>query len=88
MTNPFAGRTLPLSGPARDMLPVTPHDSNVLVHTAIGLYCETAGTIVFETAAGAVRTVAVGALTILPVGVRRVLATGTTVTGIHALVLS
>ena len=88
MTNPFAGRNLPLSGPARDILPVTPHDSNALPVVAIGLYCEAAGTVVFETVAGEVRTVALGALSILPVGARRVLATGTTASGIHALVLA
>ncbi|EAR52577.1 hypothetical protein OG2516_05698 [Oceanicola granulosus HTCC2516] len=89
MTNPFmSGRALPLSGPASDILPVTPDDSQSLSHTAIGLYSETAGTIVFETARGEVRTVAVGALSILPVGASRVLATGTTATGLHALVLA
>ncbi|WP_417258030.1 MULTISPECIES: spike base protein, RCAP_Rcc01079 family [Alphaproteobacteria] len=89
MSNPFqTGRALPLSGPAYDIAPVTPDDSLSLPVTAIGLYCETAGTIVCETAKGEIRTVAVGALSILPVGVTRVLETGTTASGIHALVLA
>lgn len=88
MSNPFAGRALPISGPARDILPVTPHDTNALPTVAIGLFSETAGTIVFESTGGAVRTVAVGAFSILPVGAKRVLATGTTASGIHALVLA
>lgn len=88
MSNPFAGRAPSLAGPAYDIMPVTPSDATVLANTAIGLYVEAAGTLVFETAKGEVRTVAVGALSILPVGARRVLATGTTASGIHALVLA
>lgn len=87
MPNPFKSRVLQLSGPAYDIVPVVPNDSTDLAIMAVGLYCETAGTVAFISAKGTTRTVAVPALSILPVGVRRVLATGTTATGLHALVV-
>lgn len=86
--NPFENRSLALSGPATDALPVAPDDGADLPHVAVGLYVETGGTIGFVSVAGQTRTVAVADFSILPVGVRRVHATGTTATGIHALVLA
>ena len=47
MTNPFEGRAPNLSGPARAMLPITPSDSTDLTNICIGLYVESAGSIVF-----------------------------------------
>ncbi len=88
MTNPFTDRTPSLSGPATDIMPVTPDDSNDLSETAVALYIETAGTLSVVTAKGGSRTVAVAGNSILPVGVRRVHATGTTAAGIHAMVIS
>ncbi|GAB4282854.1 MAG: hypothetical protein Kow0058_01450 [Roseovarius sp.] len=86
--NPFADRSLSLSGPATDAMPVTPDDANDLPMVAIGLYVESGGTLSLVTAANAQREIVVPDFTILPVGVRRVRATGTTASGIHALVLA
>ncbi len=87
MTNPFANRSASLQGPATDIQAVTPSDTDDLPMIAIALYVETGGTVSFVTASGHARQVAVPDFTILPVGVRKVDATGTTATGIHALVL-
>lgn len=86
--NPFQSRTPNLSGPATDALPVTPDDGTDLSQVAIGLYIETGGAIVVDTVAGETRTLTVADYSILPLGTRRVRATGTTATGIHALVLA
>jgi hypothetical protein len=86
--NPFASRSLSLSGPATDALAVTPNDAADLAQVAIGLYVETGGTLSVITAAGETRDITVADFSILPVGVRRVRATGTTANGIHALVLA
>lgn len=88
MTNPFQNRTPSLSGPATDILPVTPDDTIDLPEVAIALYVENAGVVSFVTAAKKARTVNVASNSILPVGTRRVNATGTTATGIHAMVIS
>ncbi|MFD1911600.1 spike base protein, RCAP_Rcc01079 family [Halodurantibacterium flavum] len=86
--NPFANRTLPLAGPAYDIVPVSTHNSNDMPVTAVALYVETGGTLSVVTAKGQTRQVAVADFSILPVGVRRVRTTGTTAGGIHALVLT
>ncbi|SMH54613.1 hypothetical protein [Maritimibacter sp. HL-12] len=86
--NPFANRAPSLSGPATDALPVTPEDSADLPYVALGLYVETGGEISLVTVAGETRSIVVADFSILPVGVRQVRATGTTATGIHALVLA
>lgn len=86
--NPFENRIKALSGPATDALPVTPDDITDLPHVAIGLYVETGGTLSIVTVTGEMRSLAVADFSILPVGARRVNATGTTATGIHALVLA
>jgi hypothetical protein len=88
LTDPFLNRAPSLTGPATDILPVTPSDSGTLAHVALALYVETPGSVRFITVANQIRTVALAANMILPVGVRQVLATGTTATGIHALVLA
>ena len=87
-SNPFANRVSSLSGPARDIAPVTPSDTDDLTEVAIGLYVETGGTVVMSTVRGETRTVQVTDFAILPIGVTRVHDTGTTASGIHALVLS
>lgn len=74
MTNPFASRLVPLSGPARDLMPVTPDDAADLSTTAVSLYVETGGTLSLVTEA---RAVTVPDFMVLPLGVRRVNATGT-----------
>jgi len=73
MTNPFDNRSLAMSGPARDIMPVTPDDANNLTTAAVALYVEGAGAIAFVSASGDTRTVNVTDYTILPVGVVRVL---------------
>ena len=84
----FENRARSLSGPATDALPVTPDNDTDLAHIAIALYVETGGTVVADTVTGQTRTVEVADFSILPLGIRRVRATGTTATGIHALVLA
>jgi hypothetical protein len=86
--NPFENRSHALSGPATDALPVSPSDTIDLPHVAIGLYFETGGSISLVTVGGTTRSIVVTDFSILPIGVRRVNATGTTATGIHALVLA
>ena len=86
--NPFADRAHSISGPATDALPVVPDDGNDLPMVGIALYVETGGTVVVDTVAGETRTIAVADFSILPVGVKRVRASGTTASGLHALVLA
>ena len=88
MGNPFSGRAAPVSGPATDIVPVTPDDAADLPKAAIALYVEGAGTVAIDTVTGsATRMVAATDCMLLPVSVRRVRATGTTATGVHALVI-
>lgn len=90
MTNPFvypaSQRHAVLSGIASDSVPVTPSDTADLAKVAAGLYVEGAGAVAFISAAGESRVMNVTDFSYHPVGVLRVLATGTTATGIHALV--
>jgi hypothetical protein len=86
MTSPLNGRALPLSGPASDIVPVTPSDTNHLSHLASALFVEAGGVVVIETLAGSTRTISVPDFTTIPVLTSRVYASGTTATGIHALV--
>lgn len=88
MANPFSTRTPALSGPATDIMPVTPDDNSDLPEAAIALYVESAGSVSFVTIKGATRSVTVSSNFMLPVGVTRVNATGTSATGIHAMVLA
>ena len=88
MTNPFNSRASALSGPATDIIPVTPDDNADLPHVAIALYVETGGAISVVTVNDGARTVQVADKSILPVGVRRVNNTGTSASGIHAMVIS
>ncbi|MEM9840526.1 MAG: hypothetical protein AAF830_15405, partial [Pseudomonadota bacterium] len=85
MSNPFS-RSLSLSDPATDLMPVEPSDTQNLPSTAVSLYIETGGMLAITTAAGHERIINVPDFKLLPVGVVRVRATGTTATGIHALV--
>ena len=87
MTNPFASRLVPLSGPARDLMPVSPNDTTDLATTAVSLYIEEGGDLSLVTEAGETRSLTVPDFMVLPLGVRRVNATGTTAAGIHALVI-
>ena len=88
MANPFHGRAVPIGGPATDIVPVIPDDANDLTDAAIALFVTTGGDLTIETVRGVgIRAVSVADQTLLPVGVTRVWATGTTATGIHALVI-
>ncbi|SDF96029.1 hypothetical protein SAMN04488117_10984 [Celeribacter baekdonensis] len=88
MTNPFKSRAPQLSGPAQDILPVTPSDVADLPSVAIALYVETGGAVTITTVKGETRSLNLADFSILPVGVSRVHATGTDAVGIHAMVLA
>lgn len=88
MPNPFQNRVRPLSGPATDIVPVSPDDQSDLAETAIALYVEGGGALSVVTEAGQLRSFTVPDYTFVPLGVRRVHATGTTALNIHALCLS
>jgi hypothetical protein len=88
MIDPFKHRQPDLTGPAADLVPVTPDDAADLPAVAAGLYVETGGAVSFVSAAGETRTVTVGDLSLLPVRVRRVRASGTDAAGIHALTVA
>lgn len=86
MTSPFDKRSNGLSDPKRDIVKITPNDAADLPSVAISLYIETGGDLAIVTESGQSRAVKVADFSILPVGVRRVMASGTTASGIHALV--
>ncbi len=88
MTNPFANRTPALSGPATDIMPITPADSAALAHVALGIYVEHGGSLSLVTLQGQTRHLQVPDNMLLPLACRSVNATGTTASGIHALVLA
>jgi hypothetical protein len=88
MTNPFQSRSPDLGGPATDIVPVVPSNSVEMTNIALALYVERGGTITFVTERSQTRVVQVADFAILPVATRRVNATGTTATGIHALVIT
>lgn len=88
MSNPFENRVSSLSGPATDIVPVVPNDGAELSEVAIALYVEIGGTVSVVTVRGNTRSIVVSDQSILPVGVRQVNATGTTATGIHAMVIA
>ena len=90
MANPFHNRGPNEYGLVHDMVPVTPSDSvdNVgLRNIAVGLYIETGGDVVFLNKDDNERTVTVPDYFYLTCSVKRVKSTGTTATGIHALVV-
>jgi len=88
LSNPFENRVSSLSGPATDIVPVVPNDGAELSEVAIALYVEIGGTVSVVTVRGNTRSIVVSDQSILPVGVRQVNATGTTATGIHAMVIA
>ncbi|SOH95452.1 hypothetical protein SAMN06273572_11131 [Monaibacterium marinum] len=87
MHNPFTSRSSTISGPGTDYLPVTPSDTNDLSDIAVSLYVENGGDVTFHSIRGTQRTVAVGDNSWLLCGVSRVFETGTTATGLHAVVI-
>ncbi|MEJ2003135.1 MAG: hypothetical protein P8X51_14660 [Maritimibacter sp.] len=87
MSNPFQKRVPSLNGPALDILPITPADGTDLSSVAIALYIESGGPLSILTANDQTRSVTMADFSYLPVGGKRVNATGTTATGIHALMV-
>lgn len=87
MANPFDSRSLGMAGPGIDYVPVTASDSVALTDVAIALYVETGGAVSFISQKGNTRTVTVPDFGWILCGVKQVLSTGTTATGIHALVI-
>ena len=86
--NPFKGVGNNLTGAVLDMLPITPHDTNLFSNdvVAIGLYITVGGAVAFTTANDQERTVTVPDNFYLVCSCKRVKSTGTSATGIHALV--
>ena len=91
MSDPFSYvNKINTTGLVYDLYPVTPNDSTDNVGTdnvAIGLYIETGGDVVFLNKDDTERTVTVPDFFYLISSVSRVKSTGTTATGIHALVV-
>lgn len=89
MANPFHNRGPNEHGLVHDMIEVALSDSSDNVGTgnvAVGLYIETGGTVVFLNKDGNERTVVVPDFFYLTCSVKRVKSSGTTASGIHALV--
>jgi len=86
--NPFKGSGPNLTGAVVDMQPVTPSDGSAFANgvVAIGLYITVGGAVKFKTARGEDRIVTVPDNFYLICSCQQVFATGTTATGIHALV--
>ena len=90
MGNPFRGVDGQLNGSVYDMVPVTPADGSDNVGTgniAVGLYVTNAGDVSFDNKDGVTRTVTVPDNFYLVCSVKRVKSTGTSASGIHALVV-
>ena len=83
----ISNRAASTSGPATDIVPVIPDDTTDLNEVAMALFIETGGTLRIVTRRGETRDIEVDDQLLLPVAVRRVMATGTTATGVHALVV-
>ena len=86
--NPFKGVGSNLTGAVVDMQPVTPSNGATFANgvVAIGLYITVGGAVKFKTARGEDRIVTVPDNFYLICSCQQVFATGTTATGIHALV--
>lgn len=88
MTNPFTNRSTSLSGPGIDYAPVVPADNRPLPDVAVALYVEAGGAVTFRSQKGQIRTVSAPDFGWILCGVSEVRATGTTASGIHAIVVS
>ena len=75
------------NGMVKDVIPVTPSDSEDIDGFVVGLYVTTGGAVVFESPYGGARTLVVPDGFSLTCLVKRVYATGTTATGIHAYII-
>ena len=88
MQNPFDARSTSTAGPGIDYAPVTPDDVTDLPIVAISLFVESGGSVNFVSQKGQTRTVNLPDYGYLTCGVRKVNATGTTASGIHAIVVT
>ncbi|MEM6488297.1 MAG: hypothetical protein AAF677_08520 [Pseudomonadota bacterium] len=88
MNDPFLNRATSPTGPGLDYVPVTPSDTADFPVVAVAVYAETGGSISFTSQKGTSRTVQVPNYGYLLCGVRRINATGTTASGLHAIVVS
>lgn len=87
MTDRFSSRAASLEGPATHGFYVTPSDAGALSETSRALYVGTTGALALTFASGAsVVFPNVAGGVVLPLRVTHVLETGTTATGIIALV--
>lgn len=93
MINPIGETRHHVPGVGSDFLPITPHDTNLIVDDVsgvevmpFGLYVETGGVLKVETASGRTRTLNVTDYSYHPCVVKKVLATDTTATGIHGVI--
>lgn len=78
-----AGLSEGLSGPADNLVAITPSDSTDLANVSRAIYVGGAGNIVVTPAGGGSNvTLTVVAGAVLPIRVSRVLSTGTTATGL------
>jgi hypothetical protein len=75
-----------LSTPATDVATVVPSDTADLAHVSKALNAATAGTVRVTTERGTVADVFLAPGVVFPLRVRRVWATGTTATGLRALI--
>jgi hypothetical protein len=90
MANPFHNRGPNEYGLVHDMVPITVSDSTDNLgagNIGVGLYIETGGDVTFLTKDSVERTVTVPDNFYLTCSIKRVKSTGTTATGIHALVV-
>jgi hypothetical protein len=87
MADRFQNTAPSLSGPASHGFSVTPSDSALLSETTRGLYVGTAGDIAALMVSGAsIALSSVPAGSLLPLRLTKIMATGTTASGIVALV--
>lgn len=85
MSDPFEKHTSSLESPASMLVPVTPDDSTDLLVPSRALNVAQSGMVQVTTTGGTTATLFVAAGIGFPVRVTRVWATGTTATGITAM---
>ena len=85
-TNRLILRGLGSTSPAVDLVPITPNDATDLSITARAIRCQTGGTLRITTREGVVRNTNIASGEVLTVLVDRVHATGTTATGLEAMI--
>lgn len=89
MPNPLMSAPVDETAVALDIVPITPNDSTDLATPARAIRCKntgTSGAVALITFMGNTRTTDIAAGETLPVYATRVLSTGTTATGLEALV--